>query len=116
MKFVITLIVIVAVFFGGIVLYNKYFKKETSTDKPIPAQVVNDETKQAGASTENATGLTHEKIPGDFKKTGSSSTTAEKPKTLITAETPIKSSRWGKKIDKIYMKHNDALEKAAGDN
>ena len=115
MKFVLTLIVIVAVFFGGIVLYKKYFNKETATDKPIPAQVVNDETKPATATAENATGLTHEKIPGEFKKPGSSSTTTEKPKTLITADTPIKSSRWGKKIDKIYMNHNDALEKAAGD-
>lgn len=106
MKFVLTLIVIIAVFFGGIFLYNKYFKKETSTDKPIPAQVVEDETKK--------TADTADKVTEDAKK--SESTTADKPKTLITADTPIKSSRWGKKIDKIYMKHNDALEKAASDN
>ena len=121
MKFVLTLIVIIGVFLGGMYLYKKYYKKETKSVKPIPEQVVADQTKATNSTASakatekaNSTGVTHEKLSGSFKKSGSSNKTPES-ETLIRADTPIKHSRWGKKIDSIYKKHNTALEKAAGD-
>jgi hypothetical protein len=120
MKFIVTLIVIVAVFFGGMVLYKKYFKKETSATKPIPEQVVEDKTQTKPAVTTevkkptSTEGTAFKKMNSLTKKSTPSSNDGQ-PTTLITADTPIKHSRWGKKIDKIYMKHNAALEKAAKD-
>ena len=106
MKFVLTLIGIVALFFGGMYVYTKYFKKEATALKPPTKQVAED---QAKTSTKAATATND-----DMKlKTKTKKTDAKKEEsTLITADTPIKHSRWGKKIDSIYKKHNTALEKA----